>query len=95
MAHSLSAKKRIRQTEKRRARNRARKERRFSLGNHGYRPELPSMQALFVAHGPAFKSGVVIERLENIHVYDLMCKILDLTPAPNDGNLAAVKDIIR
>lgn len=30
------------------------------------------LQALFVAHGPAFKSGVEVEPFENIELYNLM-----------------------
>jgi len=55
-------------------------------GGHGYDNELPSMRAIFIAHGSAFKKGVVIEPFENIDVYNLMANILGLTPAPNDGN---------
>ena len=51
-------------------------------GGHGYGNELPSMQAIFIANGPAFEKGVVIQ---NIHVYDVMCRILGLNPATNDG----------
>lgn len=55
-------------------------------GGHGYDNELVSMRAIFIAHGSAFKRGSVIEPFENIHVYNVMAKILGLTPAPNDGN---------
>jgi predicted AlkP superfamily pyrophosphatase or phosphodiesterase len=54
-------------------------------GGHGYDNELPSMRATFIAHGPAFKRGVVIEPFENVQVYELMTRILGLKPAPNDG----------
>lgn len=52
---------------------------------HGYDPELASMGALFIAAGPAFRKGVVLEPFENIHVYNLLCAILGLKPAANDG----------
>ena len=55
-------------------------------GGHGYDNELPSMRAIFIAHGPAFKKGVVIEPFENVQVYNVMTRILGLRPAPNDGN---------
>ena len=55
-------------------------------GGHGYDNELPSMRAVFIAHGSAFKKGVVIEPFENIHIYNMMTRILGVTPAPNDGN---------
>ena len=55
-------------------------------GGHGYDNELPSMRAIFIAHGSAFKKGVVIEPFENVQVYNMMTRILGLRPAPNDGN---------
>jgi predicted AlkP superfamily pyrophosphatase or phosphodiesterase len=55
-------------------------------GGHGYDNELPSMRAIFLAHGPAFKKGAVIEPFENVQVYNVMARILGLAPAPNDGN---------
>jgi predicted AlkP superfamily pyrophosphatase or phosphodiesterase len=55
-------------------------------GGHGYDNELASMRAIFIAHGPAFKKGAVIEPFENIQIYNVMTRILGLTPAPNDGN---------
>ena len=55
-------------------------------GGHGYDNELPSMRAIFIAHGSAFKKGVVIEPFENVQVYNVMTRILGLRPAPNDGN---------
>lgn len=55
-------------------------------GGHGYDNQLESMRAIFIAHGSAFKKGSLIEPFENIHVYNVMTRILGLTPAPNDGN---------
>ncbi len=59
-------------------------------GGHGYDNELDSMRAIFIAHGSAFKKGAVIEPFENVHVYNVMTRILGLTPALNDGNDTAV-----
>jgi predicted AlkP superfamily pyrophosphatase or phosphodiesterase len=64
-------------------------------GAHGYDNRYQSMQATFIAHGEAFKRGFTAEPFENIHVYSLMCRILGLTPAKNDGNLDAVKDMLK
>ncbi len=64
-------------------------------GSHGYDNQLESMRATFIAHGPAFKSGFLAEPFENIHVYELMCKILGLKPAKNDGDLKRVADMLR
>lgn len=64
-------------------------------GAHGYDNRYQSMQATFIAHGPAFKKAYEAEPFENIHVYELMCKILGLTPAKNDGDLERVKGMLR
>jgi predicted AlkP superfamily pyrophosphatase or phosphodiesterase len=59
-------------------------------GGHGYDNELPSMRAIFVAHGSAFKKGAIIEPFENVQLYNVMTRILGLNPAPNDGNDSVV-----
>jgi predicted AlkP superfamily pyrophosphatase or phosphodiesterase len=64
-------------------------------GAHGYDNRYQSMQATFIAHGAAFKRGFTAEPFENIHVYSLMCRILGLTPANNDGNLEAVRGMLK
>jgi predicted AlkP superfamily pyrophosphatase or phosphodiesterase len=58
-----------------------------SGGSHGYEPSLPSMRALFVARGPAFAEGKAIAPFPNVDIYPLLCDLLDLDPAPNDGTL--------
>ncbi|HYN06491.1 MAG TPA: ectonucleotide pyrophosphatase/phosphodiesterase [Vicinamibacterales bacterium] len=57
-------------------------------GDHGYDPFYRSMHGLFVASGPAFRRGAIVPAFENIHIYDLMCRVLGLTPARNDGDPA-------
>ncbi len=64
-------------------------------GGHGWDNALPSMRAIFVAAGPAFRTGVVVDPFQNIHVYSLMSHILGLNPAPNDGNLDSVRTMLR
>ena len=64
-------------------------------GAHGYDNSLESMRATFIAHGAAFKRGAIVEPFETIHIYNLMCKILGLTPAKNDGDFMKVKVILR
>jgi hypothetical protein len=65
-----------------------------SRGMHGYRRELPSMRALFLARGPAFRRGAVVEPFQNIHVYDLVAHLLQLTPASNDGALDSIRTVL-
>ncbi|MGB7201419.1 MAG: ectonucleotide pyrophosphatase/phosphodiesterase [Pyrinomonadaceae bacterium] len=64
-------------------------------GAHGYDNRYQSMGATFIAYGPAFKKGFVAEPFSNVEVYNVMCKILGLTPAKNDGDLDRVKKMLR
>lgn len=64
-------------------------------GAHGYDNRYQQMQATFVAHGPAFKRGFIAEPFENVNVYNMMCTILKLKPAPNDGDFDKVRDMFR
>lgn len=64
-------------------------------GAHGYDNRLESMRATFIAHNRAFRKGKTVEPFENVEIYNLMCKILGLTPAPNDGSFEKVKKLLR
>ena len=66
----------------------------FSRGGHGHAPENQSMRAIFIARGPAFRKGLVVEPFQNIHVYALLAHILELQPAPNDGSLDSVRALL-
>jgi predicted AlkP superfamily pyrophosphatase or phosphodiesterase len=65
-----------------------------SRGGHGYDNQSPSMRAIFIAHGKAFKKGRVVAPFENIQVYNIMTRILGLKPAANDGNYRAAKAVL-
>ncbi|HEY0658688.1 MAG TPA: hypothetical protein VGD05_09450, partial [Pyrinomonadaceae bacterium] len=64
-------------------------------GAHGYDNAFESMRATFIAHGKAFKKGKVVEPFENVQIYNLMCRILGLKPAPNNGDYEKVKHFLR
>jgi predicted AlkP superfamily pyrophosphatase or phosphodiesterase len=64
-------------------------------GTHGYDVRSRSMHGLFIASGPRFRSGLVVKPIEGIHVYELMCAVLGLVPAKNDGDPAATRDMLR
>ena len=64
-------------------------------GAHGYDNALPSMRALFIAHGAAIRRGRVVRPFSNIHVYNIMTRILNLRHASNDGNFSAAKAVLR
>ena len=58
----------------------------FLRATHGFDPALPSMGALFIASGPALRRGVILPPFENIHIYSLVCTLLGLHAAPNQGD---------
>jgi predicted AlkP superfamily pyrophosphatase or phosphodiesterase len=65
------------------------------LGAHGYDNDNASMNATFIAHGPAFKRGVTMQSFPNVDVYDLLARLLHIKPAPNDGTLAPFDAVLR
>ncbi len=65
-----------------------------NVATHGYDPQFPSMQGIFLASGPHFKKGINVPKFENIHIYNLMAHILDLTPASNDGVFSQVSSML-
>ena len=67
----------------------------LSVGNHGYDNADPLMQAIFIAHGPAFRVGAKVPAFPNVDVYPLMTHLLDLPAAANDGSYEAVKDMLK
>ncbi|MEE8586526.1 MAG: nucleotide pyrophosphatase/phosphodiesterase family protein [Acidobacteriota bacterium] len=67
----------------------------FPRGNHGYDNALQSMQGLFIASGPGLKEGLFAAPVSALHIYPLMCHILGLQPAPNDGDLEAVRSYLK
>jgi predicted AlkP superfamily pyrophosphatase or phosphodiesterase len=66
------------------------------VGDHGFDPAYRDMHGILVADGPAFKTGgQVIGPVANIHIYNLMCAVLHLQPAPNDGDDRLVRAFLR
>ncbi|HEU5079745.1 MAG TPA: ectonucleotide pyrophosphatase/phosphodiesterase [Opitutaceae bacterium] len=65
-------------------------------GEHGYDPEIRSMQGTLIVHGPDLASdGRAIDSVENIDLYNLFCALLRLKPAPNDGDDRAVRELVK
>jgi predicted AlkP superfamily pyrophosphatase or phosphodiesterase len=64
-------------------------------GAHGYDPELSEMRALFLAAGPAFASGSTLSPVRSVDVYALLCRLLDIQPAPHQGNPRAFDAVLR
>ncbi|XP_067402851.1 ectonucleotide pyrophosphatase/phosphodiesterase family member 3 [Emydura macquarii macquarii] len=64
-------------------------------GNHGYDNEFKSMEAIFIAYGPSFKEKTEVEPFENIEVYNLMCDLLRIKPAPNNGTHGSLNHLLK
>lgn len=67
----------------------------YKLGEHGYDNAAPLMRALFIAHGPAFRSGVLLPEFPNVDVYPLLAKLLGIRPERNDGDIAPLLPALR
>lgn len=63
-------------------------------GMHGYDPTYSDMQAVFRAIGPSFKH-IDYPHFRNVNVYTLLCHLIGITPAPNDGNYMEVSPILK
>jgi alkaline phosphatase D len=65
-------------------------------GEHGYDPyEMHSMRAIFFAEGPDIKRGIAVKPFENINVFPLVTKILDLQGPGIDGSLNVLSGVLK
>ena len=64
-------------------------------GSHGYDPADPSMRALFIAQGPAFRQGVEIAPFDNVDVYPLLAKLVGIKPEASDGDMAPLLPALK
>ncbi len=67
-----------------------------TIGVHGYDTKYKDMLGIFYANGPAFKNAYVAPSVKNIHIYPLICKILELEiPDTIDGKLNQLESILK
>jgi predicted AlkP superfamily pyrophosphatase or phosphodiesterase len=64
-------------------------------GAHGYDNAAPEMAALFIASGPAFRSGATLTSFDNVDVYPLLARLVGVAPHPSDGNPATLAAALR
>ncbi|MEN5060475.1 ectonucleotide pyrophosphatase/phosphodiesterase [Luteimonas sp. TWI1416] len=64
-------------------------------GSHGFDPALPSMRAVFIAHGPSFRHGIVLNGFDNVDVYPLLARLIGVAPAEHDGDAATLLPALR
>ena len=67
------------------------------VGDHGYDPTTtPQMAALFVAHGPDFRRGVVLPSFDNVDVQPLLLTLLRIAVPPGgDGSVTPLAPALR
>uniref|UniRef100_A0A8C4GXL9 SMB domain-containing protein n=1 Tax=Dicentrarchus labrax TaxID=13489 RepID=A0A8C4GXL9_DICLA len=64
-------------------------------GDHGYDNKINSMQTIFLGYGPSFKYKTKVPAFENIELYNVMCDLLGLKPAPNNGTHGSLNHLLR
>ncbi|XP_022049896.2 ectonucleotide pyrophosphatase/phosphodiesterase family member 7 [Acanthochromis polyacanthus] len=64
-------------------------------GDHGYHNGEMDMKTIFRAFGPSFKRNFLTEPFDSIHIYPLMCHLLEIEPAPHNGSLAVTKNMLQ
>lgn len=64
-------------------------------GFHGSDNLFTHMQAIFIGYGPAFKGKTVVPPFENIELYNLMCDLLSIRPAPNNGTHGSLNHLLK
>ncbi|WAR23185.1 PDE-like protein [Mya arenaria] len=64
-------------------------------GTHGYDNIYRSMEALFLAHGPAFKWNLTVDAFENIELYNMFSDILNITASPNNGTAGSLDHLLQ
>jgi len=64
------------------------------MGVHGYNNSLSEMNPYFIAKGPAFKKGFNATQFLNIDIYVLVCYLLEVEPAPNNGSFDRVRQLL-
>ncbi|KAM6973004.1 autotaxin [Aplochiton taeniatus] len=65
------------------------------FGDHGFDNKITSMRTIFIGHGPNFKYQKEVPSFENIELYNVMCDLLGLHPAPNNGTHGSLNDMLR
>ncbi|XP_055780448.1 ectonucleotide pyrophosphatase/phosphodiesterase family member 2-like [Salvelinus fontinalis] len=64
-------------------------------GDHGYDNKINSMQTIFFGYGPMFKFKTKVPVFENIELYNVMCDLLGLKPASNNGTHGSLNHLLK
>lgn len=67
----------------------------ISQSDHGYDNQYMEMKPIFYARGPAFKTSYRARPINNVDIYQMVCEILDVEAAPNNGSLDRYKNMMK
>ncbi|KAJ8036368.1 Ectonucleotide pyrophosphatase/phosphodiesterase family member 7 [Holothuria leucospilota] len=67
----------------------------ISQSDHGYDNQYMEMKPIFYARGPAFKTSYRARPINNVDIYQMVCEILDVEAAPNNGSLGRYKNMMK
>ncbi|WP_029087815.1 ectonucleotide pyrophosphatase/phosphodiesterase [Brevundimonas aveniformis] len=56
-------------------------------GTHGFDPDAPEMQAVFIAHGPSIRPGVRLTEMDSVDVQPLLGRLLGIEAPHGDGRI--------
>jgi len=65
-----------------------------SGGSSGYDNKYAEMRPFFMASGPDFKQNYSVKSFQLVDLYPLMCLLLELKPADNNGSLDIVSNLL-
>ncbi|XP_030637637.1 ectonucleotide pyrophosphatase/phosphodiesterase family member 1 [Chanos chanos] len=72
------------------------KEIKYCLGGfHGSDNVFKNMQSIFIGHGPGMKFKTSVAPFESIEVYNLLCDLMGIAPAPNNGTHGSLNHLLR
>uniref|UniRef100_A0A673GKC5 Ectonucleotide pyrophosphatase/phosphodiesterase family member 1-like n=1 Tax=Sinocyclocheilus rhinocerous TaxID=307959 RepID=A0A673GKC5_9TELE len=64
-------------------------------GFHGSDNVFKNMKAIFIGYGPGIHSKTNVLPFENIEVYNLLCDLLGIPPAPNNGTHGSLNHLLK
>ena len=64
-------------------------------GMHGYSNGNPLMNGIFYAEGPDFKKRFSAPQLYATDIYGLLCRLLEIAPAHNDGRIEQIECVLE
>lgn len=63
-------------------------------GSHGFDPQFSDMHAMMRAVGPDIEH-VFLGDTQNVNIYVMICLLLNIEPAPNDGNARDIANMLK